>query len=91
VPFYERQGKLVRIDGMKPIDDVSQAIADALAPKAKGGGFGWLFYMAAAALFWIGAAYMYGAQPQDLTKPVVGIGLGLAFAIWGWRQRVRAS
>ena len=37
VPYYERQGKLVRIDGTKPIADVSAAIQQALA-KAAGRG-----------------------------------------------------
>ncbi|MCR4520824.1 MULTISPECIES: adenylate kinase [Bosea] len=35
-PYYEKRGQLTAIDGMQPIDDVSQAIADALSVAAQG-------------------------------------------------------
>lgn len=34
-PYYEKRGQLTAIDGMQPIDDVSQAIADALSVAAQ--------------------------------------------------------
>nr|WP_047582061.1 adenylate kinase [Methylobacterium sp. ZNC0032] len=35
-PYYEKRGQLTAIDGMQPIDSVSQAIADALSVAAQG-------------------------------------------------------
>ncbi len=35
-PYYEKRGQLTAIDGMQPIDDVSQAITDALSVAAQG-------------------------------------------------------
>ncbi|MCO5093456.1 adenylate kinase [Bosea sp. (in: a-proteobacteria)] len=35
-PFYEKRGQLTAIDGMQPIDGVSQAITDALSAAARG-------------------------------------------------------
>ena len=35
-PYYDKRGQLTPIDGMQPIDDVSQAIADALSVAAQG-------------------------------------------------------
>ena len=32
-PYYRARGQLVEIDGMKPIDDVTQAVFKALAPR----------------------------------------------------------
>jgi adenylate kinase len=35
-PYYEKRGQLTAIDGMQPIDSVSQAITDALSVAAQG-------------------------------------------------------
>lgn len=35
-PYYEKRGQLTAIDGMQPIDSVSQAIAEALSVSAQG-------------------------------------------------------
>lgn len=35
-PYYDKRGQLTAIDGMQPIDDVSQAIIDALSVAAQG-------------------------------------------------------
>jgi adenylate kinase len=35
-PYYEKRGQLTVIDGMQPIDDVSQAINEALSVAAQG-------------------------------------------------------
>ncbi len=35
-PYYEKRGQLTAIDGMQPIDSVSQAINDALSVAAQG-------------------------------------------------------
>lgn len=35
-PYYEKRGQLTAIDGMQPIDTVSQAITDALSVAAQG-------------------------------------------------------
>jgi adenylate kinase len=35
-PYYEKRGQLTAIDGMQPIDGVSQAITDALSVAARG-------------------------------------------------------
>ena len=35
-PYYEKRGQLTPIDGMQPIDSVSQAIAEALSVAAQG-------------------------------------------------------
>jgi adenylate kinase len=35
-PYYEKRGQLTPIDGMQPIDGVSQAIAEALSVAAQG-------------------------------------------------------
>ena len=35
-PYYEKRGQLTAIDGMQPIDDVSQAITAALSVAAQG-------------------------------------------------------
>ena len=35
-PYYEKRGQLTAIDGMQPIDGVSQAIADALSAAVQG-------------------------------------------------------
>lgn len=35
-PYYEKRGQLTAIDGMQPIDHVSQAITDALSVAAQG-------------------------------------------------------
>ena len=35
-PYYEKRGQLTAIDGMQPIDNVSQAITDALSVAAQG-------------------------------------------------------
>jgi len=35
-PYYEKRGQLTAIDGMQPIDDVSQAITEALSVAAQG-------------------------------------------------------
>ncbi|WP_377838303.1 adenylate kinase [Bosea sp. UC22_33] len=35
-PYYEKRGQLTVIDGMQPIDSVSQAITDALSVAAQG-------------------------------------------------------
>ena len=32
-PYYRSRGQLIEIDGMKPIDDVTQAVFKALAPR----------------------------------------------------------
>ena len=35
-PYYDKRGQLTAIDGMQPIDSVSQAITDALSVAAQG-------------------------------------------------------
>lgn len=45
IPYYEKQRKLYRIDGLKPIDEVAKAVDTAVRTahaKSSGGLFGWL-------------------------------------------------
>lgn len=59
-PFYERQGKLIHIDGLKSIDEVAAAIDRALDQAHRRAGGGWI----GALLRFLARLFGAGKQPR---------------------------
>jgi adenylate kinase len=89
-PYYEAQGKLVHIDGTRPIDEVSAAIDAALdgaEPVGRTAGKFRKLWLVAAALFFIAAGVAFYADPADWVKPVLGAAFGGFFGVLAFSHR----
>jgi adenylate kinase len=88
VPYYEAQGRLVRIDGMASIEAVAAAVYAALQrPRLRGSAWLAVAWLAAGGLFLVGAALVFIHNPEDWVKALTGAALGVFFATQGLLQR----